>query len=201
MAQSGEEIARGMVEPRLGPQLLARRQAEFGERLKNLSLRAEAGLSKVVDRSRLTYDPRAAKLATSARLLVERKRAQLDAIGPKLSANALRAELRHGQTRLGPLGTRLYASMLQGLSLRGTALAQAGKLLDSLSYKSVLARGYAVIKDADGRLVHEREWLLPGTPIAIEFTDGDVSATISGSPVIKRKPRSQSDKDTQESLF
>ena len=189
------------IEPRLAPQLLVRRQSEFGERLGNLALRAEAGLSKVVDRSRLTYDPRAAKLATSARLLVERKRAQLDAIGPKLSANALRAELRHGQTRLGPLGTRLYASMLQGLSLRGTALAQAGKLLDSLSYKSVLARGYAVIKDADGRLVHEREGLLPGTPIAIEFADGDVSATISGSPVIKRKPRPQSDKDTQESLF
>ena len=189
------------IEPRLAPQLLVRRQSEFGERLGNLARRAEAGLRKVVDRSRLTYDPRAAKLATSALLLVERKRAQLDAIGPKLSANTLRAELRHGQTRLGPLGTRLYASMLQGLSLRGAALAQAGKLLDSLSYKSVLARGYAVIKDAEGGLIHEREGLLPGTPIAIEFADGEVGATISGSPVIKRKPRPQSDKDSQESLF
>ena len=91
--------------------------------------------------------------------------------------------------------------MLQGLSLRGAALAQAGKLLDSLSYKSVLARGYAVIKDAEGGLIHERQGLLPGTPIAIEFADGEVGATISGSPVIKRKPRPQSDKDSQESLF
>lgn len=194
-------LALSRIEPRLGPQLLGRRQAESAEKLRNLSMRAEAGLRKTVDRSRLTFDPRAERLASATLRLVERKRAQLEAVGPKLSPNALRAELRHGQSQLGPLATRLYASMLQGLSLRGAALAQAGKLLDALSYRSVLARGYAVVKDADGQLVHERAGLLPGTPIAIEFADGEVGATIAGAPVIKKKPRVQSDKDTQESLF
>jgi exodeoxyribonuclease VII large subunit len=194
-------LALSRIEPRLGPQLLGRRHAESTEKLRNLSMRAEAGLRKTVDRSRLTFDPRAERLASATARLVERKRAQLNAVGPKLSPNALRAELRHGQSQLGPLATRLYASMLQGLSLRGAALAQAGKLLDALSYRSVLARGYAVIKDADGQLVHERAGLLPGTPIAIEFADGEVGATIAGAPLIKKKPRVQSDKDTQESLF
>ncbi|UJW85235.1 exodeoxyribonuclease VII large subunit [Devosia sp. SL43] len=194
-------LALSRVEPRLTPQMLSRRQVEAGERLRNLSMRAEAGLRKTVDRSRLTYDPRAARLASATLRLVERKRAQLEAVGPKLSPNALRAELRHGQAQLGPLATRLYASMLQGLSLRGAALAQAGKLLDALSYRSVLARGYAVIKDADGQLIHERAGLLPGTPVAIEFADGEVGATIAGAPVIKKKPRAQADGDTQESLF
>ena len=164
-------------------------------------MRSEAGLRKLVDRSRLTYDPQAQRLASATVRLVERKRAQLDAIGPKLSPNALRAELRHGQSQLGPLATRLYASMLQGLSLRGAALAQAGKLLDALSYRSVLARGYAVIKDADGQLIHERAGLLPGTPVAIEFGDGEVGATIAGAPLIKKKPRAHHDSDSQESLF
>jgi exodeoxyribonuclease VII large subunit len=91
--------------------------------------------------------------------------------------------------------------MLQGLSLRGAALAQAHKLLTSLSYRSVLARGYAVIKDASGNLVHQQAGLLPGTPVAIEFADGEVGATIAGSPVMKKKPRVQSDNDAQESLF
>jgi len=189
------------IEPRLGPQLLARRQAEFGERLRNLSMRGETGLRKTVDRSRLTYDPRAQRLATATARLVERKRAQLEAIGPKLSPTALRAELRQGQAQLGPLAARLYAGMLQGLSLRGAALAQAGKLLGSLSYKSVLARGYAVIKDDAGNLVHQREGLAPGDAVAIEFADGAIGATIAGSPVIKKKSRPQSDQDSQESLF
>jgi exodeoxyribonuclease VII large subunit len=194
-------LAFSRIEPRLTPQMLGRRQVEAGEKLRNLSLRAEAGLRKTVDRSRLTFDPRAERLASATARLVERKRAQLDVVGPKLSPNALRAELRHGQSQLGPLATRLYASMLQGLSLRGAALAQAGKLLDALSYRAVLARGYAVIKDADGQLLHERAGLLPGTPVAIEFADGEVGATIAGSPLIKKKPRPQPDGDTQESLF
>ncbi len=54
--------------------------------------------------------------------------------------------------------------VLQGLTQRGAALAQAGKLLTSLSYKSVLARGYAVIKDDEGNLVYQRDGLKPGTP-------------------------------------
>ena len=104
-------LALSRVEPRLTPQLLGRRQVEAGERLRNLSMRSEAGLRKLVDRSRLTYDPQAQRLASATVRLVERKRAQLDAVGPKLSPNALRAELRHGQSQLGPLATRLYASM------------------------------------------------------------------------------------------
>jgi exodeoxyribonuclease VII large subunit len=102
---------------------------------------------------------------------------------------------------LSPLATRLYAGMLQGLTQRGAALVQAGKLLTSLSYKSVLARGYAVIKDEEGNLVHQREGLKPGDAVAIEFADGAIGATIAGSPVIKKKSRPQSDPDRQESLF
>jgi exodeoxyribonuclease VII large subunit len=49
--------------------------------------------------------------------------------------------------------------------------------------------------------VHQREGLSPGDAVAIEFADGAVSATIAGSPVIKKKSRSHSDSGTQESLF
>ena len=194
-------LALSRVEPRLTPNLLRRRQAEFGERLANLARHAEAGLRKTVERARLTHDPRAERLGAAAARLVERKRAEFAAIGPKLSPNALRTELRHSQAQLGPLATRLYASMLQGLTVRGAALGHAGKLLESLSYRSVLARGYAVVKDRDGHLVHERAGLLPGDPVAIEFADGSVDATIAGSPVIRRKPRPKPDEETQESLF
>jgi len=81
------------------------------------------------------------------------------------------------------------------------ALSQADKMLASLSYRNVLARGYAVIKDADGNLVQERAGLSPGDAVAIEFADGAVAATIAGSPVIKKKPRGQQDNGSQESLF
>ncbi|MET3926466.1 exodeoxyribonuclease VII large subunit [Devosia sp. 2618] len=189
------------IEPRLGPQTLARRQAEFGERVRNLSMRADAGLRKTVDRARLTHDPRAERLAASAGRLVERKRAQFDALAQKLSPNALRTELRHAQSQLGPLNARLLSGITLSLGERKAALTQSSKLLVSLSYKSVLARGYAVIKDAEGNLVHERAGLAPGDAVAIEFADGAVGATIAGSPPIKKKPKALPDSDSQESLF
>jgi exodeoxyribonuclease VII large subunit len=190
------------IAPRLGPQLLQRRQGEYAERLKNLSLRGDAGLRKTVDRARLTYDPRAERLGAGAMRLVERKRAQFEGIGPKLSPNSLRSELRHSQSLFSPLTARLLASVTGQLAQRHTALAQAGKLLGSLSYKSVLARGYAVIKDADGHLVHERSGLTPGDRVAIEFADGAVDAVVAGTaPPPKKKARPAPDTDSQESLF
>ncbi len=194
-------VAFARVETKLNARILVGQRQEAAERLRNLSLRADAGLRKTVDRARLTHDPRAERLAVAAARLFERKRAQFEAIGPKLSPNALRAELRHSQGQLSPLAARLQASISISLADRRTALVQSGKLLESLSYRSVLARGYAVVKDAGGNLVHARAGLSPGDMVAIEFADGEVSATIAGSPAIKRKPRAHPDSDSQESLF
>lgn len=198
---SDRRLALSRIAPRLTPQLLDRRQSEAAERLRNLSLRAEAGLRKTVDRARLTFDPTANRLTGATQRMVERKRAGFEAIGPKLSPNALRAELRHAQTQLSPLGGRLGTAIAQWMAQRSAALQQAGKLLDTLSYKSVLARGYAVIKDADGNLVREKAALTPGDMVSIELADGAIGASISGAPVTKKKARPQSDNPAQESLF
>jgi exodeoxyribonuclease VII large subunit len=126
-----------------------------------------------------------------------------EAVAPKLSPRSLQAELRHGRSQLAPLAARLRSSVALGLADRRAALNQEGKLLVSLSYKSVLARGFAVIKDDEGNLVRERADLQPGQTVAIEFTDGQASATITGAPPSpRRKPRPATpEPEAQESLF
>lgn len=56
---------------------------------------------------------------------------------------------------------------------RMTSLNQAvnhlGQMLQSLSYKSVLSRGYAIVRDADGKIISRSD---AGTPKTIEFADG-----------------------------
>jgi len=194
-------VAFSRIESKHAGRLLADRWTAAAERLGNLHLRSQAGLNKTVERARLTYDPRAERLASSAGRLVERKRALFETIGPKLSPTALRSELRHSQSQLGPLSARLLAGITTGLTEKRSTLTQSGKLLVSLSYRSVLARGYAVIKDSDGNLIHGKAALAPGDQVGIEFADGEIGATIAGSPPIKKKPRPQADSDSQESLF
>lgn len=56
---------------------------------------------------------------------------------------------------------------------RMTSLNQAvnhlGQMLQSLSYKSVLSRGYAIVRDADGKIISRVD---AGAPKTIEFADG-----------------------------
>jgi exodeoxyribonuclease VII large subunit len=132
---------------------------------------------------------------------VERKRAQFEALGPKLSPNALRAELRHSRSELAPLAARLLSSIGQSLTERRAALVQSGKLLVSLSYRSVLARGYAVVKDGEGQLVHARAGLAPGDAVSIEFADGAADAIVTGGPPLRRRSRGNGDLESQQDLF
>ena len=165
---------------------------------------AAAGLPRpgdLVATQRQRLDHAASNLFAGLRHSVQNQRLRFSRLEPRISPHALRAELRHSQGQLAPLSARLLASIGQTMTNRRTGLQQAGKLLVSLSYRSVLARGYAVIKDNEGRLVQQREGLLPGDVVAIEFADGAVDATIAGAPPAKRKPRPQAEGDSQQSLF
>lgn len=51
----------------------------------------------------------------------------------------------------------------------GQSVEHLGQMLGSLSYKSVLARGYAIVRGADGNIISRAD---AGTPATIEFTDG-----------------------------
>ena len=67
--------------------------------------------------------------------------------------------------RLQDLAPRL----LQGPEQK---LARAGALLEALSFHKVLERGFAVIRDAQGRPVTKAAALKPGAAIEIELGDG-----------------------------
>jgi exodeoxyribonuclease VII large subunit len=50
-------------------------------------------------------------------------------------------------------------------------------LLAALSYRSVLARGFALVRDEDGLAMHAAASIGPGARLDLEFADGRVGAT------------------------
>jgi exodeoxyribonuclease VII large subunit len=50
-------------------------------------------------------------------------------------------------------------------------------LLAALSYRGVLARGFALVRDEQGLAVHAAGAIGPGARLTIEFADGRVAAT------------------------
>jgi exodeoxyribonuclease VII large subunit len=63
-------------------------------------------------------------------------------------------------------------------------MIHSGQLLTALSYRSVLARGFALIRDEAGHPLHAAADVGPGARLELEFSDGRVGATAdAGRPV------------------
>jgi exodeoxyribonuclease VII large subunit len=83
-------------------------------------------------------------------------------------ARRTRFERTGGRLRPGTLANRL--------DTKRRYLDSQAKLLGSLSYQSVLARGYAVVRDQAGTMVRRAASVSIGQSLEIEFADGRVTA-------------------------
>lgn len=98
------------------------------------------------------------------------------------------ARQRERTHRLAERANRAVVTLLQRLDAR---VENSGKLLSALSYRGVLARGFALVRDEAGHPLHSADSVGPGARVEIEFADGRVGATADAdrpAPVAKRAP-------------
>jgi exodeoxyribonuclease VII large subunit len=168
-------------------------------------LRAAAGeLPRPLDLlniARQRLDLASSNLTASLRHLGQNKRLRLATAAAKLSPKTLTDEMRHARARLAPCADRLQPALRRIVVTRGNELTSLGKLLDSLSYKGVLDRGFALVVDDQGHIIRSRSAVRPGQLLAVEVADGQFGAAVSGAPVQRKKPRPPKDDGGQESLF
>ena len=160
--------------------------------------------SASLDRLILRAGERLAALSTrqgrALEVHAERKRAAFARLSGRLRIDPLAERVMRGGDRLGQAeerGRRAFARIVEKSRDR---LDRAARLLDTLSYRSVLARGFALVTDAAGAPVRSVTSIAPGDALTIELQDGKVGAVAAGSagPVKpKRRPKAPS----QESLF
>ena len=66
--------------------------------------------------------------------------------------------------------------------------AHSNQLLAALSYRSVLARGFALVRDEQGLPVHAAAAIGPGARLDLEFADGRVGATADADRPVATRP-------------
>src|SRR2546429_7460279 len=91
--------------------------------------------------------------------------------------NAITRDCERTQ-RLAERARRALAMAMQRLEAR---VAHSGQLLGALSYRSVLTRGFALVRDQQGHAVHAAGGIGPGARLDLEFADGHVAATADAS--------------------
>ncbi|MBM3594160.1 MAG: exodeoxyribonuclease VII large subunit, partial [Alphaproteobacteria bacterium] len=80
-----------------------------------------------------------------------------------------------GLTRLSP------APVLATLRQRRAVLEGLAARLESASFASVLARGFALVRDAKGAPVVAAGAIVPGQPLRLTFADGEVGVSADGT--------------------
>lgn len=137
------------------------------------------------------------RLGLSARSLLRQRRDRFAGLEVRLRASKLSnaqaqrnaiARQRERTHRLAERANRALVTLLQRLDAR---VENSGKLLSALSYRGVLARGFALVRDETGHPLHSADGVGPGARVEIEFADGRVGATADAdrpAPVAKRAP-------------
>lgn len=149
------------------------------------------------------FDDLSERLRHALRVGVATQRSRLETSMARLRPALLRRETADYRRRLDESLQRLQRSIRQRHADAAQKLAQPAKLLESLSYRNVLARGFAVIYDAEGRAIKTAASMAPGAAVAIEMQDGRRQAQIEGSDGMPRRAASPTKKkaERQEELF
>jgi exodeoxyribonuclease VII large subunit len=169
-------------------------------------------LPGLVGMMRQRLEDRAERLHMALPGLIERKRGSLARLAPRLphpreGIAARRAALALLEARTGTAWQRLQARRQASPAIvcfnaapvrallreKTTRLEGLSARLESVCYRSVLARGFALVQDAEGATLTAAAAVPPGGRLVLTFADGQVGATADGAKGAAAPPRRKRD--------
>lgn len=193
-----------LAKARLSPATLARRVADARILLGRDLARAKAALIGTVQARRAGFDRAGRQLPKCADATLRARRSDFRQAAMRLRVEPIRNHLKSDSRRLALLGQRADAAFVSQTQLTVARLTQASRLMDNLSYRSVLERGYAVVRGKAGQLVDSAAAVVSGERLTIEFADGKADAIATGEaasrPRLKTGPKAAGP-TSQGSLF
>ncbi|MEQ1687342.1 MAG: exodeoxyribonuclease VII large subunit, partial [Sphingopyxis sp.] len=152
----------------------ARQMAHVRERMGALAERLPS-LDRLLAPQRQRLDDAAARLPRSFQIVMTGADARLAQVSALLRLSALEQRLARGHERLDA----------------------AWRLLGSLDPRRMMARGYAIVRDAAGGLVTSADGARSAGHLSLGFADGEVAVSLSGQNPAQNKKivKKQQDKD------
>ena len=123
---------------------------------------------------------------------VERRRERYDGLSLRLragvAANAAvhRTRIVQQSERVATFGERVRRAARQVIAARKSRTERGGELLAAFSYRGVLARGFALVRDAKGQPLRTAVSIAAGMALEIEFSDGRVGARAETGTAVSR---------------
>ncbi|MEM6665685.1 MAG: exodeoxyribonuclease VII large subunit, partial [Pseudomonadota bacterium] len=168
------DMAMGRLESTLSMAALRTRErvARVSDRLR------PALIENRTNAARTRLDTAGKGLSGGLRASARMRRQSLTGISARFHPALLARRVADQTERLATRGDRLVPAFARTIARRRERLERASGLLDAFSYQSVLARGFALVRDGEGAPIRRASGVEGGTALAIQFADGDVSAVV-----------------------
>jgi exodeoxyribonuclease VII large subunit len=144
--------------------------------------------SQLFAEARQRLDLSAEKLGHALAVNREKHVKRFAEAGARLRPNAIRKQLALGRERAKSCFERLKRAQRTRLAEIRRSIDALSRMLDGMSYRAVLERGFALVRAADGAIHRRAATLAPGEALSLTFADGTAGATVSGRQA-ESKPR------------
>ena len=142
------------------------------------SAAAELAVPDVADWQPILHGLRA-KLAADMLDNLEQKQWQVQSLARALRHLSPQVGLDNQRQRVDGLYGRLHNTILRRLDREQNRLAVANTGLFAYSPLATLSRGYAIVRDGNGRIVRSRQTVSVGQPLSVQVSDGQFAVTVT----------------------
>lgn len=176
---------------------LGRRLDQMGLRLVSDRREAVSALARALPKPRdllgvsaQKLDDLGERLPRALMALTSLKARGLDRVAGGLSLGPMRTRLARDRQQIAALGARLKPAAQRLLDKQSDRLDAQSRLLETLSHKSVLSRGYAIVRTQDDGVVKTAAAAMAAGNMRLTFADGDVAVTTGSMPMSSSVPPS-----------
>lgn len=154
-------------------------------RLRDLQQRVDHGRRRLIHPGQRLADLRRRTLAARVRLqrsLQERlfrHRRYLEGLTRRLERATPQRRIAAHRERAEEARRRLQRAMARETARRRDRLAAASRQLDSVSPLATLGRGYAIARDADGRILRRAGDASPGAAVRVQLAEGELDTHVA----------------------
>jgi exodeoxyribonuclease VII large subunit len=154
---------------------LSRQITVLGNQLRILSPRHR------IEQEHLRLDDLANRLNSATRHLLHQKRIAINQARENLQIHSPAARIKLLRQQLASLNARLERASAGTVRVKRDRIEQMTRHLNSLNPRSILQRGFVLVKDAEGRLVTRAARLKKGASLVNEFADGNVKVKVEST--------------------
>ena len=136
---------------------------------------------------RQRFDACAGRLRQALFVNLQRHRGRFSRASAMLRPRVIAAEIERGQECVTDYTARMQRAFGHRIDRATASLESCSRMLESLSYRAVLSRGFVLVRGKDGALRRRAATVEEGERLTLTFADGEVKAVRDGAAPKSRK--------------